>query len=177
MSPADLVDGVQDISITKGREPQNHYADATDSSTPRPMPASDVRMHPPFAMYPLMLQSPFTPGMPYMVDRFVPTNHASPMAPMTPMAPMSPPYPVVGSLYQTPPSPALTAQHSFSPSRSSSGFGRPDARRQNASRVNRSPYHNAAGHHNHVDVSRIREGIDVRTTVWLALAACLTQLG
>ncbi len=32
-------------------------------------------------------------------------------------------------------------------------------------RVTRSPYYHAAGHHNHVDVNRIREGIDVRTTV------------
>jgi hypothetical protein len=44
-------------------------------------------------------------------------------------------------------------------------FGRHDGRRQNAMRVNRSPYYSAAGHHNHVDVNRIREGIDVRTTV------------
>lgn len=44
-------------------------------------------------------------------------------------------------------------------------YGRPDNRRQNAMRVSRSPYYNAANHHNHVDVGRIREGTDVRTTV------------
>jgi len=43
--------------------------------------------------------------------------------------------------------------------------GRLDGRRQNAMRVNRSPFFNNAGHHNHVDVNRIRDGIDVRTTV------------
>lgn len=52
-----------------------------------------------------------------------------------------------------------------------SGYGRPDARRQHAARVNRSPHHNATGHHNHVDIQRIREGIDVRTTVSQLLRA------
>ncbi|KAH8910169.1 hypothetical protein BR93DRAFT_935820 [Coniochaeta sp. PMI_546] len=47
------------------------------------------------------------------------------------------------------------------------GFIRPDARRQNAQRVTRSPYYNAAGSHNHVEISRIRDGIDVRTTIML----------
>ncbi|KAI1144107.1 RNA recognition motif 2-domain-containing protein [Hypoxylon sp. FL0543] len=40
-------------------------------------------------------------------------------------------------------------------------------RRQNAMRISRSPYYNAANHHNHVDVARIRDGIDVRTTIML----------
>ena len=31
-------------------------------------------------------------------------------------------------------------------------YGRPDSRRQNAMRVNRSQYYKAAGHHNHVEV-------------------------
>jgi hypothetical protein len=55
--------------------------------------------------------------------------------------------------------------------RDSSYFSRPSGRRQNAVRA---PQHSlrgrqfpnpAAGHHNHVDVHRIRQGIDVRTTV------------
>lgn len=42
----------------------------------------------------------------------------------------------------------------------------PNGRRQNAMRVgNRSPYNTAAGHHNVVDIARIQEGSDVRTTV------------
>ncbi|KAI1818801.1 RNA recognition motif 2-domain-containing protein [Poronia punctata] len=40
-------------------------------------------------------------------------------------------------------------------------------RRQNATRVSRSPYYQQANSHNHVDVSRIREGTDVRTTIML----------
>ncbi|KAH8895179.1 hypothetical protein GQ53DRAFT_857406 [Thozetella sp. PMI_491] len=42
-----------------------------------------------------------------------------------------------------------------------------ESRRQNATRVHRSGYYNAASHHNHVDVNRIRDGIDVRTTIML----------
>ncbi|GJC86854.1 meiosis protein mei2 [Colletotrichum liriopes] len=34
-------------------------------------------------------------------------------------------------------------------------------------RVNRSPHYTVASHHNHVDVNRIREGTDVRTTIML----------
>ncbi|KAK8848828.1 RNA recognition motif 2-domain-containing protein [Apiospora arundinis] len=44
-----------------------------------------------------------------------------------------------------------------------------DSRRQHAIRIQRAPYHhgNTSGQHNHVDISRIREGIDVRTTIML----------
>lgn len=46
---------------------------------------------------------------------------------------------------------------------------RHDTRRQNATRVHRSPYHhhNVSSQHNQVDVGRIRDGIDVRTTIML----------
>ncbi|GAP89639.1 putative meiosis protein mei2 [Rosellinia necatrix] len=40
-------------------------------------------------------------------------------------------------------------------------------RRQNATRVSRSPYFQPTNSHNHVDVNRIREGTDVRTTIML----------
>ena len=44
------------------------------------------------------------------------------------------------------------------------GYNRVDFRRQNASRVVRGPYYGIPTHHNHVDIHRIREGTDVRTT-------------
>lgn len=124
---------------------------------PRTAPASSVHFQPTFTMYPLLFQAPFSPGMTYFVDGL--PNQTSPMTPI------SPGHPALGSLYQTPPSPALTSQNNQSPSRMLSNYGRPEARRQNATRISRSPHHNAAGHHNHVDINRIREGIDVRTTV------------
>lgn len=60
-----------------------------------------------------------------------------------------------------------------SPTRDMDFYNRPSGRRQNAVKV--TPHGiqrgrpNAAGHHNHVDVSRIKSGIDVRTTVSTAI--------
>jgi hypothetical protein len=45
----------------------------------------------------------------------------------------------------------------------------PYGRRQFSGRAMRSPYHNHNGHHNHVDINRIRDGVDVRTTVSLTI--------
>lgn len=122
----------------------------------------DTHYNAPVAMYPLMFQAPFTPAVPYVLDSFLPQVQTNSTSPLTPYPPQ---YPVFGPLYQTPPSPALTAQNNYSPSRTFSGADRADARRQNAMRVNRSTYHSTATHHNHVDITRIRDGIDVRTTV------------
>jgi hypothetical protein len=149
-SSDDLTGTFQHLSVCKGPPPQEQRSRTT---------ADGVHFQPTFAMYPLMLQAPVGPTMPYMFDRFSAAGQTSPLAPM------SPPYPVLGHVYQTPPSPALTTQNNQSPSRPVSVYSRIDARRQNATRINRSPHHNAAGHHNHVDIQRIRDGIDVRTTV------------
>lgn len=68
-------------------------------------------------------------------------------------------------LFTTPPATPMAMHGDFTSPRAVQSYGRFDSRRQNAMRVNRSPYYNNAGHHNHVDVNRIRDGIDVRTTV------------
>jgi hypothetical protein len=142
----------------EGDPRQNPYSSSITSS--RPATSDGSQFSPALGMYPLMVQAPFGPNMPFLLDRFPNTVQTNPI-----MGPMSPSYPIVGSLYRTPPSPALTLKTHQSPSRSMPGYGKPDARRQNATRINRSPHHNAASHHNHVDIHRIREGIDVRTTV------------
>lgn len=107
--------------------------------------------------HPLMYHNPTPASTHYLVDPFI----SHPPAPyhlpsnLTTFAP----------LYQpTSPGPLVPYQPGYSTPKSL-GFTRPDARRQNAQRVNRSPYYNAAGNHNHVEISRIRDGIDVRTTV------------
>lgn len=124
----------------------------------------DPHYNAPIAMYPFMFQAPFTPAVPYMLDSsFLPGAQTGSGSPLTPFAPQ---YPIFGTLYQTPPSPALTSHNSYSPSRTFSGAAeRADARRQNAMRMSRSTYHSTTTHHNHVDINRIRDGIDVRTTV------------
>ncbi|KAG5930691.1 hypothetical protein E4U42_000031 [Claviceps africana] len=60
-----------------------------------------------------------------------------------------------------------TPENNYSPSRAIPGFLRSDGRRQNATRVSKVASSGAANHHNYVDISRIRDGIDVRTTIML----------
>ncbi|KAK5988744.1 Meiosis protein mei2 [Cladobotryum mycophilum] len=163
VSAYDLAEAFEGISVSKMPAELAQQHEPSGPTATRPGPA-DIRVHAPFAMYPFMFHSPYTPSMSYMLDSFVPIGQANPANPMTTFPPT---YPVYGSLYQTPPSPALTAQNNYSPSRQLPGTARADARRQNAMRVNRSSYHNIATHHNHVDINRIRDGIDVRTTIML----------
>lgn len=106
----------------------------------------------------------------YLMDQ-TPTRR--PTAPMTPLTPMSSrDIPIMGPIF-TPPATPMTMQSDYTSPRSMQAYGRIDGRRQNAMRVNRSPFYNAAGHHNHVDVNRIQGGIDVRTTVSFTLFPCL----
>lgn len=126
-----------------------------------PTSHAELREHPSFPTYPFMVPAPFSGNMQYMLDCYSPLSQASHVPRMVAN------YPIMGSMYQTPPSPALTSQQNLSPARSLTEFCRGDARRQNAARLNRSPCNSGINHHNQVDVSRIREGIDVRTTVRL----------
>lgn len=86
------------------------------------------------------------------------------VGPITPLSPLGSGMPMMPPIY-TPPATPMAIHGEFTNSRSIQPYGRFDNRRQNAMRVSRSPYYSSAGHHNHVDVNRIRDGIDVRTTV------------
>ncbi|KAJ6439979.1 meiosis protein MEI2 [Purpureocillium lavendulum] len=135
----DLTGALQGISLQRAPQgPAKHLA-GVGSAFSRYQTPADIRVQPPFAMYPLVFPSPFAANLPYMLEPLLPVSEPGPV---TPMPPVSPSYPVLGQLYHTPPSPALTTH-------------------------NGSPYHNVASHHNHVDISRIRDGIDVRTTIML----------
>ncbi|KJZ75986.1 hypothetical protein HIM_04442 [Hirsutella minnesotensis 3608] len=147
-----------------GQNPIDQQPALTTSANPRLLAAAEMRLQSPFAVYPLVFQPPSAHGMSYMLESF---HSAGAHGSYPSLAPVSPSYPLVGGVYHSPPSPALTTQKSFSPSRPSYGVGRSEARRQNAMRVNRSSYHGIASHHNHVDIHRIRDGIDVRTTIML----------
>lgn len=107
--------------------------------------------------HPLMFRQLPMPS-PYMLNR-IPSQ--------SPPASSVSSYQCLTPLYSSPASShaIVPSQHDLTSPRQMQGLARHDGRRQNAMRVNRSSYHNAAGHHNHVDVNRIREGIDVRTTV------------
>lgn len=81
--------------------------------------------------------------------------------------------------FSPPMSRMMTARTSFSSTRLSQGFHRSNEflrndsfqrsndRRQNAPRVNRASFSPPGPHHNHVDINKIREGTDVRTTIML----------
>lgn len=75
------------------------------------------------------------------------------MSPMTPTFPMN-------SIY----SPPRSVARSNNPS---PRFQRLNPHRNNAARVNRSHFSPPGPHHNHVDINKIREGVDVRTTIML----------
>ncbi|KAK3901924.1 meiosis protein mei2 [Staphylotrichum tortipilum] len=119
------------------------------------------------AMYPMVYHGvPAGGPSRYVLDQ-TPTRGQG-IGHMAPMTPISGGIPVMGPLYSTTPPATPMAMHGdFNSPRSMQPYSRMDGRRQNAMRVNRSPYFNNAGHHNHVDVNRIRDGIDVRTTIML----------
>ncbi|KAL7929466.1 RNA recognition motif 2 domain-containing protein [Trichoderma chlorosporum] len=163
VSATELTEAIEEMSVNKRMDdPDQRFGSLSSNSSQAGQ--GDVHYNAPIAMYPFMFQTPFTPAVPYVLDSFLPAAQSGSGGPL---APFTPQYPIFGTLYQTPPSPALTAQNSYSPSRNFSGSERADARRQNAMRISRSTYHNTTTHHNHVDINRIRDGIDVRTTIML----------
>lgn len=102
---SDLAEAVHGFSFGKRHDGIDQQQMAREPATPRQMGPCDIRVHPPIAMYPLMFQSPFTAGMPYMFDSFLPAGSQGPVAPL---APLSPSYPVVGT---------HTLHHRLQPSR------------------------------------------------------------
>ncbi|KAI5457928.1 RNA recognition motif 2-domain-containing protein [Mariannaea sp. PMI_226] len=151
----DIAEALQDISLAKSPGNLHHQTNGRGQAIP------SLNSQPQFPIYPFMIQSPMGASMPYVLERVSLAGQINSISPMTPS------YPLMRPVYQTPPSPALTVRNDFSPSRPSSSFPRFDSRRQNAARITRSPYHNSTTHHNHVDIGRIRDGIDVRTTIML----------
>ncbi|EGX91657.1 meiosis protein MEI2 [Cordyceps militaris CM01] len=128
------------------------------------IPQANLCLNTPLAMYPVIAQPNYTPNFPYLVNSFIASGPGAEVATLS--TPISPTYQRVSAAYRKPPSPALTIHNGFSPSRSNSDLGKLD-RRQHAARVNRNAFQSPSSHHNHVDVHRIREGIDVRTTIML----------
>lgn len=83
------------------------------------------------------------------------------------MSPLSSPFSMMAPLSPQLAGPMNSPQHSFPSPRLSQAFHRSNERRQNALRVNRGHFSPPGPHHNHVDINKIREGTDVRTTIML----------
>lgn len=141
-----------------------HYESRDLPSDTRSATSRDDVTNQPFTMYPFMLQSPFFANVPHILNSLTTGCNQGPASPIS-AVPSS--YSVLSPLYCAPPSPALTVQNNYSPSRAVTGFLRSDGRRQNAARVAKIASNGSANHHNYVDISRIRDGIDVRTTIML----------
>jgi hypothetical protein len=123
------------------------------------------------AMYPVLYHGlPSAGPNQFMLDQTPTRSHS--VAAVNPLSPLGG-MPIMAPMY-TPPATPMGPHGDFTSPRSIQpyGHGRLDHRRHTAMRVNRSPYYNAAGHHNHVDVNRIQGGIDVRTTVCGAIGPC-----
>ncbi|KAL2262379.1 hypothetical protein VTK26DRAFT_1512 [Humicola hyalothermophila] len=129
-------------------------------------PSADFHAPQQIAMYPPVIYQGLPPAAPnrFMLNQ-TPTRSQS-VGTVSSLSPMTAGMPLMAPVY-TPPATPMALQGGFTSPRSIQPYGRFDNRRQNAMRVNRSPYYNATSHHNHVDVNRIRDGIDVRTTIML----------
>ncbi|OTA93327.1 hypothetical protein M434DRAFT_31100 [Hypoxylon sp. CO27-5] len=151
-TPSELANGLRRMSI--GR-PQSVVASTTTSlfSTPArsAVPSSGFPLQQSYGMVPLLYPS-LPVGVPYVPDQ-IPSRTYSNMLPSSNYSLASSGMSAQSSVLSTDLVTPRQFQH----------YGR----RQNAMRISRSPYYNAANHHNHVDVSRIRDGIDVRTTIML----------
>lgn len=113
------------------------------------------------AVYPVLYPGLQPAGRPRFMFDHIPTRSHS-FGQVNPLAPMSGGLPM-GALYPT--RVASMMMHSdFAAPNTIHPFGHLDNRRQNAMRVSRSPY-SKDGNNNKVDVIKIRDGIDVRTTV------------
>ncbi|KAL2017300.1 hypothetical protein VTK56DRAFT_2323 [Thermocarpiscus australiensis] len=158
----DMTNIFQNMAVSKPPQPSNALV------VPCRLGQSPASFHVPqqqIAMYPQVYHGPPPTGPSRFMFDQTPTRSQS-VAPMTPLTPMSGGMPIMAPLY-TPPATPMAIHGDFTSPRNIAPYGRLENRRQNAMRVNRSPYYNAASHHNHVDVNRIRDGIDVRTTIML----------
>ncbi|KAK1722354.1 RNA recognition domain-containing protein 2 [Colletotrichum acutatum] len=149
----DLTSALHALSLSK----QANQVPLMPQGVPMPVPGSPypplgIQVSP-LAMWPILCQPQFQPGTAYVLNGGqrlgAPTSTSS-----------SARYQLTNHFFSQP-SPGMPMMGSMSPGT------RAEPRRQNAARVNRSPYYNVASHHNHVDVNRIREGTDVRTTIML----------
>ncbi|KAH7349553.1 RNA recognition motif 2-domain-containing protein [Plectosphaerella cucumerina] len=146
---------MQDLGISKSSPASTQTASPHEVPVPAMgtlYPTMPFQMQQPFAVWPVMCQTPLQPSMTYLLDSHQQASHMAP--------------PAMGNYQLASPS-ATQSGHAghfsegYYQPRSMPSLVHPDARRQHASRVSRSSFYSIASHHNHVDVARIREGIDI----------------
>ncbi|CAK7203559.1 hypothetical protein SEUCBS139899_006293 [Sporothrix eucalyptigena] len=142
----------------------------------QPTPPSSGIGAPPqqVALVPMVLRNPYAPGTPIILDPYGPPGSAmGPMGPlgaMGTMGGMPGMGPITGGPLVFPPGTPMQTivgqPAGYEAGQRSGPMGRYGNRR-NAMRMDRSMQFGTNGHHNQVDVNRIRDGVDVRTTIML----------
>ncbi|KAF2969257.1 hypothetical protein GQX73_g4363 [Xylaria multiplex] len=144
---SDIVHDLQRLSMSR---PQSTMPALNNSNAllRTPVRSPTLQMQPTYGMLPIIYHGIPMATPPYVFDNAAARAQAAALAPFlsSPMAPRS----------------AYISRDVIAP-RQFPGLNR----RQNATRVSRSPYFQQTNGHNHVDVNRIREGTDVRTTIML----------
>ncbi|KAH6849718.1 RNA recognition motif 2-domain-containing protein [Chaetomium sp. MPI-CAGE-AT-0009] len=146
------------------QQPRGPFASGRFNQSP-----AQLRAPQQYAVYPVVYHGLPSAASSRLMLNQTPTRGQS-VTHITPMTPISGNMPIMTPMFNTTPPDTPMAMHGdFTSPRSMQPYGRHglDTRRHAAMRVNRTPYFNNAGHHNHVDVNRIRDGIDVRTTIML----------
>ena len=152
---SDLVNDFQQFSVSSRTHSAGPSVHGSILSPPaRSQISTPFQLQPTYGMMPVLYHGvPVTP--PYVYDGMQSRSH-------TGIAPSSSNYSLVSPMIS--PSSSFASGDFMTP-RQFQPVGRGDGRRHNATRIARSSFYNQNTHHNHVDVNRIREGTDVRTTV------------
>ncbi|KXX78660.1 Meiosis protein mei2 [Madurella mycetomatis] len=161
----DMTNTFQDMGVTK--TPQHRPANdliATGRLGQVPAELYAPCQQQQMAVYPVVYHGLRPTGPTRSMLNHTPARSQS-LGHMNQLTPISSGLPAVNPMYT--PAGLMNMHGNFAGPRTTRPYGRLDNRRQHAMRVSRSPYYNAANHHNHVDVNRIRDGIDVRTTIML----------
>lgn len=157
-----MTHSLHDLNLSKAMQAMRAMslqAPMAQMTSPQYSPLGFQMQQQPLPLWPVICQPQAQPSMSYVLDsnRHSPATTANSPSQFGSYQLMSPLVPCTGRMGQL--------GDDYTQPRSMSGFNRADSRRHHAARVNRSSLYNAASHHNHVDVGRIREGTDVRTTV------------
>ena len=119
------------------------------------------------ALVPMVLRGPYAPGGPIIFDPYAPPGAMGALGAMGAMGGMSGMGAIAGTPLVFPPGTpmqTIVGQAAGYDGQRPGAMGRYNNRRS-AMRMDRSMQFGPNGHHNQVDVQRIRDGVDVRTTV------------
>lgn len=165
----DIATSLENMSIVGFQQPMPHIPTIGTPMVPSTLSFGDSGHSPQWHMVPwgLSHHAPQVNSMAYTASMSRgPSTPAPSNSTFTTMSPMSSSVSMVTpfSSRQSPNS-VMSGHHAYSGPRPGQVFYRSDGRRQNATRINRGYFSPPGPHHNHVDIQRIKEGADVRTTV------------